>query len=81
MSEGGTEEQPTGQMLVPTLLLEAAYRMEDSAPVLVLAWPADHALQAARIALLSSVADDLAALAGAVSVLHRGLGRSGTDPS
>ena len=61
----------SGSKLVQILLLEAAYRMEDSAPVLVRMWPADRTEQMTRIAFLTSVAGDLAALANAASALHQ----------
>ena len=67
--------------LIPALLQEAAYRMEDSAPLLVWSWPADRIEQAARIAMLAAVAGELAALASAASVPHRVYGELGTGGS
>ena len=61
------------EQLIPALLLQAAYRMEDSAPALVRAWPPDRIEQTERIQLLASVSGDLAGLANAASVLHRGI--------
>ena len=71
----------SGPQLVPVLLLEAAYRMEDSAPVLVRTWPADRTQQMTRIAFLTSVAGDLAALANAASALHQRSSEPASVPS
>lgn len=80
MTGAGADRSPD-EKLIQALLLEAAYRMEDSSPVLVRAWPADRGLQAVRIAMLTSVAGDLAALAFAAHVLHRVSEDRGTIPS
>lgn len=77
----GIAEQPSGEKLIPALLLEAAYRMEDSAPLLVWSWSADRDDQAVRIAILTGVAGELAALASAASVPHRVYGELGTGGS